>query len=89
MQDMEQLVGEDGVKALQDFAEGTRELGSEITRFLTEVAANVAKLFSGGDGGGRVTGLSRRSLLRDALTSDNREIQALIAKRDKTKNRLM
>ena len=42
MQDMEQLVGEDGVKALQDFAEGTRELQSEITRFLTEVAANVA-----------------------------------------------
>ena len=51
MQDMEQLVGEDGVQALQDFAEGTRELQSEITRFLTEVAANVAKLFSGGDGG--------------------------------------
>jgi len=87
MEDMEQLVGEDGVKALQDFAEGTRELQSEITRFLTEVAANVAKLFSGEDGGGRVTGLSRRSLLKDALTSDNPEIQALIAKRDKTKNR--
>ena len=87
MQDMEQLVGEDGVKALQDFAEGTRELQSEITRFLTEVAANVAKLFAGGDGSGRVTGLSRRSLLKDALTSDNTEIQDLIAKRDKTKNR--
>ncbi len=87
MQDMEQLVGEDGVKALQDFAEGTRELQSEITRFLTEVAANVAKLFGGGDGGGRVTGLSRRSLLRDAETSDNPEIQALIEKRDKSRNR--
>ena len=87
MQDMEQLVGEDGVKALQDFAEGTRELQSEITRFLTEVAANVAKLFGGGDGSGRVTGLSRRSLLRDAETSDNTEIQDLIAKRDKSRNR--
>jgi len=87
MQDMEKLVGEDGVQALQDFAEGTRELQSEITRFLTEVAANVAKLFAGGDGSGRVTGLSRRSLLKDALTSDNTEIQDLIAKRDKTKNR--
>jgi len=87
MQDMEQLVGEDGVKALQDFAEGTRELQSEITRFLTEVAANVAKLFSGGDGGGRVTGLSRRSLLRDAKTSDNPEIQALLEERGNTKNR--
>lgn len=85
MQDMEQLVGEDGVKALQDFAEGTRELQNEITRFLTEVAANVAKLFS--NEGGRVVGLSRRGLLRDALTSDNPEIQALIEKRDKTKNR--
>ena len=87
MQDMEQLVGEDGVKALQDFAEGTRELQSEITRFLTEVAANVAKLFSGGEGAGRAVGLSRRSLLRDAETSDNPEIQALIEKRDKSKNR--
>ena len=87
MEDMEQLVGEDGVKALQDFAEGTRELQSQITRFLTEVAANVAKLFAGGDGSGRVTGLSRRSLLKDALTSDNLEIQALIEKRDKAKNR--
>jgi len=86
MQDMEQLVGEDGVQALQDFAEGTRELQSEITRFLTEVAANVAKLFSGGDGGGRVTGLSRRSLLADALSSDNPEIKALLEKR-KTANR--
>ena len=87
MQDMEQLVGEDGVKALQDFAEGTRELQNEITRFLTEVAANVAKLFSGGDGSGRVTGLSRRSLLRDALTSENPEIQALLEKRGNTRNR--
>ena len=87
MEDMEQLVGEDGVKALQDFAEGTRELQSEITRFLTELAANVAKLFAGGDGSGRVTGLSRRSLLRDAETSDNPEIQALIEKRDRSKNR--
>ena len=87
MQDMEQLVGEDGVKALQDFAEGTRELQSEITRFLTEVAANVAKLFGGGDGSGRVIGLSRRSLLRDAETSDNTEIQDLIARRDKSRNR--
>ena len=87
MEDMEQLVGEDGVKALQDFAEGTRELQSEITRFLTEVAANVAKLFAGGDGSGRVTGLSRRSLLRDALTSENPEIQALLEKRGDTRNR--
>ena len=85
MQDMEQLVGEDGVKALQDFAEGTRELQSEITRFLTEVAANVAKLFS--NESGRVTGLSRRSLLRDAETSDNVEIQKLVEKRDNTRNR--
>ena len=85
MEDMEKLVGEDGVKALQDFAEGTRELQSEITRFLTEVAANVAKLFS--NEGGRVTGLSRRSLLKDALTSDNPEIQALIEERRGEKNR--
>ena len=85
MQDMEQLVGEDGVKALQDFAEGTRELQSEITRFLTKLSADVAKLF-GGTGGGRVTGLSRRSLLRDALSSDNPEVKALLEQR-KTANK--
>ena len=87
MEDMEKLVGEDGVEALRKFAEGTRDLQNEITRFLTEVAASVAKLFGGGDGSGRVTGLSRRSLLKDAETSDNLEIQALIEKRDKSKNR--
>ena len=87
MEDMKQLVGEDGVQALQDFAEGTRELQSEITRFLTEVAANVAKLFGGGDGGGRVSGLKRRSLLADALSSDNLEIQRLLEERGNTKNR--
>ena len=86
MQDMEQLVGEDGVKALQDFAEGTRELQSEITRFLTKLSADVAKLFSG-TGGGRVTGLSRSTLLRDALSSDNLEIQRLLEERGNTRNR--
>ena len=86
MQDMEKLVGEDGVQALQDFAEGTRELQSEITRFLTEVAASVAKLFSGIGGGGGVTGLARRSLLREASTSDDKTIKDLLEQR-KTANR--
>ena len=86
MEDMEKLVGEDGVEALQDFAKGTRELQSQITRFLTEVAANAAKLFSGGEGSGRVTGLSRRSLLKDASTSDDQTIKNLLEQR-KTANR--
>ena len=86
MEDMEKLVGEDGVKALKDFAEGTRELQSEITRFLTKLSADVAKLFSG-TGGGRVTGASRSNLLRDALSSDNTEIQRLLEERGNTRNR--
>ena len=86
MEDMEKLVGEDGVKALKDFAEGTRELQSEITRFLTKLSADVAKLFSG-TGGGRVTGASRSNLLRDALSSDNPEIQRLLEERGNTRNR--
>ena len=86
MEDMEKLVGADGVKELKDFAEGTRELQSEITRFLTKLSADVAKLFSG-TGGGRVTGASRSNLLRDALSSDNTEIQRLLEERGNTRNR--
>ena len=79
MRRMEELVGEDGVKALQDFAESTRELQSSITKFITQVAAKVAQLFTGGSE--RVTGLRRRQLLGEAKDSTDPAIQALLTER--------
>ena len=80
MQDMEKLVGEDGVQALQDFAESTRELQSSITKFITQVAAKAAELFTGGSE--RVTGLRRRQILGEAKTSTDQDIMALVAERE-------
>jgi len=79
MRRMEELVGEDGVKALQDFAESTRELQSSITKFITQVAAKAAELFTGGSE--RVTGLRRRQLLGEARDSTDTAIQALLTER--------
>ena len=80
MQDMEKLVGEDGVQALQDFAESTRELQSSITKFITQVAAKAAELFTGGSE--RVTGLRRRQILGEAKTSTDKEVMNLVAERE-------
>ena len=79
MRRMEELVGEDGVKALQDFAESTRELQSSITKFITQVAAKAAELLTGGSE--RVTGLRRRQLLGEARDSTDLAIQALLTER--------
>ena len=84
MRRMEQLVGEDGVEALRKFSEGTRALQNSISRFLTEIGAKVAKLFS--SSGGRVTGLSRSQLLADAKKSDDQEIIDLIASKGRNRN---
>ena len=79
MRRMEELVGQDGVEALRKFSEGTRELQSSISRFLTQIGAQVAKLFTGGSG--RVTGLRRRQLLGDAKTSTDPDVMDLVAER--------
>ena len=79
MRRMEELVGQDGVEALRKFSEGTRELQSSISRFLTQIGAQVAKLFTGGSG--RVTGLRRRQLLGDAKTSTDPDVMALVTER--------
>ncbi len=84
MRRMEELVGQDGVEALRKFSEGTRALQNSISRFLTEMGAKVAKLFS--SSGGRVTGLSRSQLLADAKKSDDQEIIDLIASKGRNRN---
>ena len=81
MQRMEELVGEDGVEALRDFADQTQELGNAISRFITKVSAEAAKLFQ--DKPGNVVGFTRARLLGDAKTSDDQIIKDLLAKREK------
>ena len=85
MRRMEELVGQDGVEALRKFSEGTRELQSSISRFLTQVGAQAAKLFTGGSG--RVTGLRRSQLLGDARQSTDPDVAALVAERGSASRR--
>ena len=85
MRRMEELVGQDRVEALRKFSEGTRELQSSISRFLTQVGAQAAKLFTGGSG--RVTGLRRSQLLGDARQSTDPDVAALVAERGSASRR--
>ena len=89
MRRMENLVGVNGVKALQDFGEGTRKLQQDITTFLTRIAAKAAELLNklggGGDGGtGRPVGLARANLLAQGRNTTTGpladEIQEVVAK---------
>jgi len=89
MRRMENLVGVNGVKALQDFGEGTRKLQQDITTFLTRIAAKAAELlnkFGGGGGGGtgRTVGLARANLLAQGRNTTTGpladEIQDVVAK---------
>ena len=81
MQRMEELVGEDGVKALRAFADQTQDLGNAISKFITKVSAEAAKLLTGGSGG-NITGFKRAQLLGQAKTSDDKIIQDLIASKE-------
>ena len=85
MRRMEELVGQDGVEALRKFSEGTRELQSSISRFLTQIGAQAAKLFTGGSG--RVTGLRRSQLLADARQSTDPDVTDLVAERGSASRR--
>tara|TARA_A100000172_G_scaffold20021_1_gene11205 strand:- start:1478 stop:3691 length:2214 start_codon:yes stop_codon:yes gene_type:complete len=89
MRRMENLVGVNGVKALQDFGEGTRKLQQDITTFLTRIAAKAAELLNnigggGGGGTGRPVGLARANLLAQGKNTTtgplSDEIQTVVAK---------
>ena len=86
MKRMEELVGKDGVQALRAFADETQDLGNAISRFITKVSAEAAKLLTSKKGG-RVVGFKRAELLGQAQTSDDQEIQDLLASRGKNRNK--
>ena len=68
MDEMEQVVGQDGVQALKNFGEGTKQLEGIFSRFLTRIAATAAKIIAGAgeQDPASITGLRRSSLLGQA-----------------------
>ena len=85
------LVGQDGVEALQAFADSSQNLTNEMSKFFTRLGAEIAKLFSRGandDLSKPILGFERSNLLAQAkLVTDNQEIMDLVTKIDNTKNR--
>ena len=81
MNEMEQVVGQDGVQALKNFGEGTKQLEGIFSRFLTRIAATAAKIIAGAgeEDPASITGLRRASLLGQAKKrrGEDEELDAL------------
>ena len=85
------LVGQDGVEALQAFADSSQNLTNEMSKFFTRLGTEIAKLFSRGandDLSKPILGFERSNLLAQAKNvTDNQEIMDLVKKIDNQKNR--
>ena len=81
MNEMEQVVGQDGVQALKNFGEGTKQLENIFSRFLTRIAATAAKIIAGAgeEDPASITGLRRGTLLSNARKrrGEDSELDAL------------
>ena len=81
MNEMEQVVGQDGVQALKNFGEGTKQLENIFSRFLTRIAATAAKIIAvaGEEDPASITGLRRGTLLSNARKrrGEDSELDAL------------
>ena len=83
VQETSKLIGEDGVKALQDFADSSQNLTNEMSKFFTRLGAGIAGLFDkvGKGKSGRTIGFERSNLLAEAkLVTDNEQIVELVEK---------
>ena len=83
VQETAKLIGEDGVKALQDFADSSQNLTNEMSKFFTRLGAGIAGLFDkvGKGKNDRTIGFERSNLLAEAkLVTDNKEIVELVEK---------
>ena len=83
MNEMEQVVGQDGVQALKNFGEGTKQLEGIFSRFLTRIAATAAKIIAGAEEDpASITGFRRASLLGQAKKrrGEDEELDALFKK---------
>ena len=81
---MEQVVGQDGVQALKNFGEGTKQLEGIFSRFLTRIAATAARIIAGAgeEDPASITGFRRASLLGQAKKrrGEDEELDALFKK---------
>ena len=86
MVEMEKVVGKDGVQALQAFGEGTKQLQSIFSKFLTQVAAIAAKALNFSAAGetdpSKITGFRRLGLLSDAKQNTDARLKPLFEKLD-------
>ena len=80
------LVGQDGVEALQAFADSSQNLTNEMSKFFTRLGADIAKLFAKGadqDTDKQIIGFERSNLLAQAkLETEDKEIMDLVKRRE-------
>ena len=85
------LVGQDGVEALQAFADSSQSLTNEMSKFFTRLGAEIAKLFNRGandDLSKPILGFERSNLLAQAKNvTDDAAIIAKVAEIEKERNR--
>ena len=85
------LVGQDGVEALQAFADSSQNLTNEMSKFFTRLGTEIAKLFNRGvndDLNKPILGFERSNLLAQAKNvTDDPEIMAKVAQIEKERNR--
>jgi len=89
IQETTKLVGQDGVEALQAFADSSQNLTNEMSKFFTRIGSEIAKLAKKASGGkgGPILGFERSNLLAQAKqVTDDQKIMDLIKKRE-TANR--
>ena len=77
------IVGQEGVTALQQFGKGTTELANQFTIAMTQMKAGFASfLKTSGLGAGLLRTVSNANLMRQAEVSDDVETQKLLKARD-------
>ena len=85
------LVGQDGVEALQAFADSSQSLTNEMSKFFTRLGVEIAKLFNRGandDLSKPILGFERSNLLAQAKNvTDDAAIIAKVAEIEKERNR--
>jgi len=91
VQETTKLVGQDGVQALQSFADSSQNLTNEMSKFFTRLGSEIAKLVDKVNNQGqkgRIVGFERSNLLAEAKNvTDDAEIIAKVAEIEKERNR--
>ena len=80
------LIGQDGVEALQAFADSSQNLTNEMSKFFTRLGSEIAKLFAKGanqDTDKQIIGFERSNLLAQAkLETEDKQIMDLVKQRE-------